>query len=139
VHFEEDVFLEPQHIVLLASVFEYCVNANTSVQLSFPGNSPVKKYLDSIRFTEYWRPGFDRTRYTTIPSGTSFCLWKVSHPMVSQYRDAAGRFFENTFLPGLNLDPITVSMSEVFNNINEHSHSPISGYTITQFSRRKAS
>jgi hypothetical protein len=53
--------------------------------------------------------------------------------MISQYRDQAGRYFEDKFLSGLNLDPLTVSMSEVFNNIHEHSFSPVSGYTLTQY------
>lgn len=133
VKFRGALFLQPQHIVLLASVFESYIERGVYVVLDFEPGSKVQEYLQQIRFHEYWQPGFDRTAFTRLTGGSSFCLWKIAPSMISQYRDEAVRYFSDKFFPGLNLDPLTISMSEVFNNIREHSESPISGYTLTQY------
>lgn len=133
VDFGDCRFLEPVQLVSLASLIE--VYAQDEVEIRFEGltHLEVAEYLKNIRFFDYWQEGFDREAYTDTRIGTNLGLWKISRPMIDAYTHSARQFYESNFFPQYDLSPFSVALMEVFNNIFDHSQSPVSGYTISQY------
>ncbi len=125
-------FLRPEHIVILACVFEELHKSGIKVDL-INLSKRVHKYLKDIRLDEYWRQGFDRDSYTKTKNSTTLCLWHISRGMINQYAQFAKEYYERFFFKGKDLDAIHIYLSEVFNNIFDHSKSEIDGYVITQY------
>lgn len=136
VDFTHAEFLEPFHIVTLASLIEEYHQVKVKISFRNAENKGVSSYLSYIRFCEYWNEGFNRNNYTTCRISTTLCLWHINHPMISQYVDTAQKYFENNILRGKDAEPLNLCLSELFNNINDHSESSISGYCINQYYRK---
>jgi hypothetical protein len=131
VDFKKASFLEPMHIVSLSCLIELFYQKGTKV-LFIPGKFSIDKYLQNIRFYEYWNPGFNRDAFTRVNIDTSFCLWKVRNIMIDSYAKEAQNYFQGTFAKEKNLESLHISLTEVFNNIFDHSGSLVDGYVITQ-------
>lgn len=127
-------FLRPYHITSLACLIEeYFING---VKIEFKIDDidkRVKKYLDDIKFFNYWEDGFNRNRYTETKIDTVLCLWKINYEMIDAYANAAMEFFSRHHLPNKDLYGFYNAIAEVINNINDHSHSEVSGYIISQY------
>jgi hypothetical protein len=52
--------------------------------------------------------------------------------MIDSYATQAQRYFQNAYFQGKNLDSLHISLTEVFNNIFDHSDSAVDGYVLTQ-------
>jgi len=52
--------------------------------------------------------------------------------MIYSYATTAQQYFENLFA-GKNLHNLNISLAEAFNNVFNHSESPVQGYVLTQF------
>lgn len=131
ISFEKARNLKPYHITSLAClVFEYLQNGyrykitNTS--------NEVEKYLRSFHFHNLkcspefndFPPPSDRK---TLP------LWLIDQTAINLYPDHAKKYFENNHFIGKDLFALGVSLSELLNNIFDHSKSKIPGYTFTQY------
>ena len=125
-------FLEPGYIVTLACLVEEFHQRSLPVYLH-PAQTMVDRYLRNIRLYDYWQPGFDRSSYTPTLISTALCLWQVAHPMIDSYANHASSYFAQNYLPGRNLDSLSISLAELFNNICDHSQSPVRGYCLTQY------
>ena len=125
-------FLEPGYIVVLACLIEHFHLKGLPIQMQISDNR-VYRFLKSIRFYEYWDDGFDRNRYTQTSLCSSLCLWKINNSMISQYNYHIGKYFEDNFIREKNLDALRLTLSELFNNIADHSNSYVEGYTFSQY------
>ena len=133
VDFSEVTFMDPVQLVGLASLIE--VYAKDGVVVDFNGlqHLEVVEYLKNIRFFDYWSDGFDREAYTKTRIGTNLGLWKISRPMIDAYTNSARTFYQDNFFEHYDLSPFSIALMEVFNNIFDHSESPVTGYTISQY------
>lgn len=124
-------FLTPGHLVALACLVDSYQLRRIPVSMDVTENE-AHSYLRHIRFFDYWKPGFDRRRYTPNELDTNLCLWQVDGQMINAYAHQAKLYF-GQFLPGKNLDVLHTSLAELFNNICDHAHSPVQGYCFTQY------
>lgn len=124
-------FMETDDFVLLACLIESFYIKNC--QISFIGGTDgLNNHLFNIKFKEYWKEGFDRSRFTLSYNNTTLCLWKISLDMIYSYSTYAKQYFEK-FTDNKDLVPLSSNMDEVFNNIFDHSKSSVTGYIITQY------
>jgi hypothetical protein len=129
--FSQTTFLNPYQIVSIACLVEEY--SQKGVEIDFvKGSYQINRYLENIRFYEYWKPGFDRNKFTKLKIDTTMCLWKVSYSMIYDYATQAQRYFQNGYFEGKSLDSLHIALTEVFNNIFDHSKSPVDGYVLTQ-------
>lgn len=134
IDFNEVFFMEPDDFVMLACLIElYYVNG---AEISFTGGRKTFNiHLDKIKFKDYWKEGFDREKFTLSHNSTTLCLWKITPKMIYSYSNYAKEYFEK-FTDNKNLIPLASNLDEVFNNIFDHSKSPINGYIITQYYKK---
>ncbi|MBE7653949.1 ATP-binding protein [Tenacibaculum finnmarkense] len=131
VDFNNVKFLDTDDFVVLACLIESFYIHNCNVQ--FTGGTPgFNHHLYNIKFKEYWKDGFDRCKFTLSNNQTTLCLWKVSSDMIYSYSQYAKEYFER-FTDNKDLIPLASNIDEVFNNIFDHSKSPITGYIVTQY------
>jgi anti-sigma regulatory factor (Ser/Thr protein kinase) len=132
INFKDVSFLLPYHIVILACIVENLITRGIKVHFR-ELKDKLRRYLNDIRFLQYWEPGFNRDAYTVVRIETTLCLWHISETMIFQYADYARRYYETNFFKGLDLDSLHINLCEVFNNIFDHANSPINGYVFTQY------
>jgi len=131
VDFNNVRFLDTDDFVVLACLIEsFYIN---DCEIKFEGGTDsFNGHLFNIRFKEYWRSGFDRSRFTLSKNQTTLCLWKISKDMIYSYSMYAKKYFER-FVNNKDLIPLSSNIDEVFNNVFDHSKSSVTGYIITQF------
>ncbi|GAA5225268.1 ATP-binding protein [Membranihabitans marinus] len=124
-------FMDTDEFVMLACLIEsYYINNS---KILFVGGTPnFNDHLFNIKFKEYWKPGFNRDKFTFSKNHTTLCLWKISIDMIYSYSKYARLYFEK-FTANKDLIPLASNMDEVFNNIFDHSQSPVTGYILTQY------
>ena len=128
-------FMETDDFVLLACLIESFYIRGCNV-IYVNGTNGLNNHLFNIKFKEYWKEGFDREKFTLSHNNTTLCLWKITDKMKYSYSIYARQYFERfieRYIKNKDLVPLSSNMDEVFNNIFDHSKSPVTGYIITQF------
>jgi hypothetical protein len=131
VDFNTVSFLGSDDFVILACIIEgFHIKG---CKITFSGGSPnFNNHLNNIKFKSYWSEGFDREKFTLSRNETTLCLWKISEEMTYSYSAYAKKYFQR-FAEDKDLVPLASNIDEVFNNIFDHSESPVTGYIITQY------
>ncbi|MDI5894140.1 hypothetical protein [Flavobacterium algoritolerans] len=133
VDFNDLTYLDTDDLVLLGCLMDLFNNEKIKIQF-INGRGKLTKHLRGIKFKKYWSNGFNRDNFTETHNKNTLCLWHISPTMITSYSEYAKKYFERTFFKGKDLLPIATNMSEIFNNIFDHSKSPVNGYIITQYS-----
>lgn len=133
VDFRDTDFLRPPQFVVLACSIEYLHSTYNCPVEFYGGTQKFNNHLDNIKFKLYWTPNFKRDNYTASKNNSTLCPWHISKGMIDQYGQQAQKYFKSTFFHNKDLQPLAHSLVEIFNNIFDHSQSPIQGYVITQF------
>lgn len=131
VDFNDVKFLETDDFVVLACLIESFYISGAAITFT-RGRPGFNAHLNNIKFKEYWKEDFDRTKFTLSHNRTTLCLWKISSDMIYSYSIYARRYF-SSFVKNKDLIPLASNLDEVFNNVFDHSQSPITGYIITQY------
>lgn len=131
VDFNNVRFMDTDDFVVLACLIESFYIKGCEIQFE-GGTARFNQHLFNIKFKEYWKEGFDRNKFTPSHNKTTLCLWKISENMTYSYSDYARQYFD-LFAKNKDLNPLASNMDEVFNNIFDHSKSPVTGYIITQY------
>lgn len=136
VDFKYLIFLEPNHLVILACSLEQFYRNNC--QISFINLHPkLKRYLEDVNYMQYFSCNNTRPKFTDTKINTSIPIWNIQRNEISSYSLFAKDFFTNNFFKTRDLLILQSNLEEVFNNIFDHSHSPINGFITTQFFPRK--
>ncbi len=125
-------FIAPYHVVSLACLIEEYYMKGVIIRFN-KVNNQASRYLDNLGFFNYWEDGFDRKKYHPEEVKTSFCLWQLDKEMFHPYVTYAQAYFTKHFFNGLDLQPLNTSLTELFNNVIDHSKSKVSGYVFTQY------
>lgn len=131
VDFNNVRFMDTDDFVVLACLIESFYIKGSDIKF-VGGTEGFNNHLFNIKFKEYWKEGFDRNKFTLSYNQTTLCLWKISENMIYSYSMYARQYFER-FAKNKDLIPLASNMDEVFNNIFDHSKSPVTGYIITQY------
>lgn len=134
IDFSMSSFIEPFYLVSLACLIEeYSING-TTISFSPFDKLELREYLLSGYFLSFWKKSFDRYEdYFTASNSTSLRLWKIDSTKVSEYVYKAQNYYEIRYLQEKNATPLNISLAELFNNIIEHSASPVSGFVLNQY------
>lgn len=131
IDFNDVKFLDTDDFVVLACLIESFYIDGAAI--SFSGGTPgFNMHLFNIKFKEYWTEEFDRNKFTLSRNHTTLCLWKISRDMIYGYSKYAREYFSR-FAQTKDLIPLASNIDEVFNNVFDHSKSPVTGYIITQY------
>ncbi len=131
VDFNDVRFMDTDDFVVMACLIESFYLKGSEIKF-VGGTKGFNNHLFNIKFKEYWKKGFDRNKFTLSYNQTTLCLWKISEDMIYSYSMYARQYFEK-FTKNKDLIPLASNMDEVFNNIFDHSMSPVTGYIITQY------
>ena len=127
-------FFQPIHMVLLACLIEEVYQKEeTVVQFEPPKNRTALQYLENVRFFEYWNEGFNRKKYTKTKIDTSLCLWQIAQDMIDSYAIEARNHASNNWLSDRDTSPIHLTMTELFNNVIDHSNCNEKAYSHIQY------
>ncbi|HET8886979.1 MAG TPA: ATP-binding protein [Salinimicrobium sp.] len=131
VNFNDVRFMDTDDFVVLACLIESFYINGANIEF-IGGTERFNNHLFNIKFKEYWKKGFDRNKFTLSFNRSTLCLWKISEKMIYSYSMYARQYFER-FVKNKDLIPLASNMDEIFNNIFDHSRSPVTGYIITQY------
>lgn len=135
VDFQKINFLNTTHFVLLACLIESFFIKKCNIKFR-GGTTKLNNHLNNIKFKEYWNEGFNRNSYTNPSNKTTLCLWKVSKEMIYDYSKYTTNYLK-AFANNKDLNPISINLLEIFNNIFDHSESKVTGYVIAQYYPKK--
>jgi hypothetical protein len=125
-------FIEPYEIVSLACLIEEYEKERVPIMFARHACG-ADKFLEHVRFFEYWTPGFNRNEFIKPGKQTTFGLWKISQARISSYADESKKYFENIVFTGMDLSPLHIALSETFNNIFDHAQSAVDGFVLSQY------
>lgn len=131
VDFNNLKFMDTDDFVVLACLIESFYLKGCKVAFK-GGTENFNNHLYNVKFKEYWKDGFDRSKFTISYNRSTLCLWKISQEMIYSYSTYARKYFEG-FTNNKDLIPLASNIDEVFNNVFDHSKSEVSGYIITQY------
>jgi hypothetical protein len=124
-------FLDTDDIVALACLLDSFANSGKTIMFE-NGDDLLLTYLENIKFKNYWNPEFNRDRFTVTNNDTTLCLWHISKEMIVDYTTYATRYYKGIF-KDKDLVLLSLNLTEVFNNIFDHSYSSVNGYIITEY------
>jgi Histidine kinase-, DNA gyrase B-, and HSP90-like ATPase len=138
IDFSQCSFIEPFHVVQMACLIEEYHLQNVVITFVKSETLALTEYLTNIQFFNYWEEGFNKSHYLQSSQMTNLCVWKLHRTMLTPYVTFAQRYFENNFRSEkgaqlIDFQPLYITLSELFNNIIDHSASPVSGFTTCQF------
>lgn len=132
IDFSSACFQTPAHITSLACLIEEYHMSKCRIEFVIPQNK-IGTYLTNIRFKEYWNKGCDRNEHNATLIDTTFGLWKVDREEMETYSRNAQNFYRDNFFNEYNLEIISISLGEIFNNIYDHAESSVTGYVFSQY------
>jgi hypothetical protein len=129
-------FLRPMDILILTEFIIYQLKTSGEVNLVVE-NQPVKNYLQAIGLLEFCSENhFSPSEILEIPSYTAMPIRRVNRETMNYYIQKTQGFFQ-TFCPGKDLGVLQIALSELINNVYDHSKSPIDCYVFCQFYRQR--
>ena len=122
-------FFEPKHILMLV---EYFVLQNfNNIDGELHVNPEIEWYIDAIGFERFCNTNFlhpseqGRTIRNAIP------IRRIDTTTMNNYIDVALKFF-NRFCIGKDTDILGICISEIINNVHDHSQSKHDAYIFSQ-------
>lgn len=125
-------YLHTDDIVVLGCLIDMIFNKKIKITF-INGTKRLKNHLKKIKFKKYWTDDFNRDKFTLVGTKNILCLWHISEEMISTYSEHAKQYFEKNFFNNKDLLPLSTNLSELFNNIFDHSKSEVNGYIIMQY------
>ena len=129
-------FLRPMDILILTEFIIYQLRTAGRVNLIVE-SQPVKNYLQAIGLLEFCSENhFSPSEILEIESYTAMPIRRVNRETMNYYILKTQSFFQ-TFCPGKDLGVLQIALSELINNVYDHSKSPIDCYVFCQYYRQK--
>jgi len=132
--FSEHSFIYPYELVSIACLIEeYYLNdveiifANTQIE------NKVVKYLNKLRFFDYWEIGYDRSEYTENLERNSLFLWKTSIEKLDPLAIYVQSFYENNYFADSDCTNLNNALTETVNNIYDHAGYNGISYAFAQY------
>lgn len=140
--FDENVILKPHHVVTLACMIEEYHMFDVKILFKFQPDNKAWSYLKNLKFLEYWNGDIDRCTLNPTDDTTALSLWQIKKDNIDFYAQEAKKYFTNHFLLEKELDPISICLGELFNNVYDHSQpnsttNLVNAYVLTQFYPRR--
>lgn len=125
-------FLFPMDILILTEFIIFQLNTQIEVNL-LVWSPPVKNHLLAIGLFEFCSKNHrSSTQIIEIQKYTAMPICRVSRENMNNYIIKTQSFFQ-TFLYEKDLDVLGIVLSEMINNVYDHSSSPIGCYVFCQY------
>lgn len=131
--FKEFHFTSSQFITSLACLIEeYYVNG---VKIGFINTNTTNagKYLERLKFFEYWDKNFDRTEFTQNFQRDSLFLWKTDKEKLDPFAYSIQQFYEDNYFDGSDCTNLNNAISETVNNIYDHANANGISYVFAKY------
>lgn len=126
-------FFEPLDILLFTMPIILFRNKGISQKYIPPANQRVHNYLKDIGFFAFYKTNYSQpATIETIASRTAMPLRRITISTMNQYIELAKSYFGQQ-CPSKDLDFLNLTISELINNVNDHSSSPIDAYIFSQY------
>lgn len=107
------------HIVTLSCLIDYAKKQGVLVYLRIEDKDLRGYIFNDVRIRQYWKEKKDEV--FSIPEAQPFNLWRIEEKYYTNYAMALNRFFERTYFEGKDLSGLNSCISELFQNIIDHS------------------
>ncbi len=125
-------FFEPIDILLFTMSVIFFHNKNVSQKYYPPSNQIVFSYLTHIGLFEFCKTNYQESKtIETIASHSAMPLRRITTSTMDNYIFLAQSYFSN-HCPGKDLSFLNLTISELINNVYDHSQSPIDAYVFCQ-------
>jgi hypothetical protein len=132
--FSHSRFLKPYHIAPLACLVHEYKKRGFKIKISKP-STEIQSYLESFGFIKFCST--DENPELKIPEDKkTFPLWHIEEAGKEFYAITVKDYFEKNLFSGKDMFVLGNSLGELLNNIFDHAHSKIAGYTFTQYNTR---
>ncbi|OGV18110.1 MAG: hypothetical protein A2237_06235, partial [Stygiobacter sp. RIFOXYA2_FULL_38_8] len=126
-------FFEPLDIILFSMCVIELKNKNLLVKYVHPQKKLVDYYLTQIGLVEFCKTNYSQpATITTIQSKTAMPLRRITISTMNEYIELAKGYFSH-LCDSKDLDFLNLTISELINNVNDHSLSKIDAYIFSQF------
>ena len=96
-------------------------------------NQAVRDYLEAIGLFEFCSQNYlEPSEIIEIPSFTAMPLRRVNRETMVYYIQRTQDYFQG-LCPGKDLGMLNITISELVNNVYDHSKSPVDSYVFSQF------
>jgi hypothetical protein len=125
-------FLEPFHIITLVLFIIRFVSQGCNIKIILPTNPAVSSYLHDISFIDFCNLNYTQpTTIQQIARRTAMPIRRISPSTMVDYINRAKGYF-SYLMPDKDLELFNIAISELINNVSEHSNSPIEAYVFSQ-------
>lgn len=126
-------FFEPIDILIFTMAVIYFKNRNISQKYYLPSNPRVQSYLHDIGLVEFCKTNYSQpATIEVIQSRSAMPLRRITISTMNQYIELAKGYFSK-LCTNKDLDFLNITISELINNVHDHSHSEIDAYVFCQF------
>jgi len=127
-------FIETHDVVVLSCICNFYKESGIKISFSINHGGSVFKYLANIGFFNYFN--YPLMGYEPIDSLTTNKLSHVIEEYANSYPDIFVRYFERNLFEGKNLSSLGSTLSELLNNICDHSKTK-NAFTLGQYFPKK--
>lgn len=126
-------FIEPIDIVLLTMSVIHFRNLNIKQRLIMPTRAIVRSYLTDIGLLEFIKTNYEQpSTINIIASRSAMPLRRITPATMNNYIFLAQTYFSQ-HCTGKDLGFLNITISELINNVNDHSNSLIDAYIFCQY------
>ncbi|SFU18925.1 hypothetical protein SAMN04489724_0064 [Algoriphagus locisalis] len=129
-------FLEPMDILILTEFIIFQLNQKVEINL-WVDNLDVKGYLEAIGLFEFCSSNYhEPTELKEIASYSAMPLRRVNRETMNYYIGRTQMYFQ-TLCDRKDLGMLDITLSELINNVYDHSNSPIDCFVFCQYYPQK--
>lgn len=129
-------FLEPMDILILTEFIIFQLNEKVEINLRVD-NKKVKEYLEAIGLFEFCSSNYQEpNELKEIASYSAMPLRRVNRETMNYYIGRTQAYFQ-TLCDRKDLGMLDITLSELINNVYDHSNSPIDCYVFSQYYPQK--
>lgn len=129
-------FLEPMDILILTEFIIYQLSRKVEINL-WVDHSDVKSYLEAIGLFEFCSSNYhEPSELKEIASYSAMPLRRVNRETMNYYIGRTQMYFQ-TLCGTKDLGMLDITLSELINNVYDHSNSPIDCFVFCQYYPQK--
>jgi hypothetical protein len=126
-------FFKPLDIIIIVVFIIYHKNNGCTIIFKHPKDKSAEKYLKDINLVEFCRSNIQEPETIfSIPRLTALPIKRITIATMNQYITLAQQYFSSMLL-NKDLTLLHLSISELINNVSDHSQSSIDAYVFAQY------
>lgn len=123
-------FLEPKEILILT---QYCVLLkNNNIDVNIHCNGEINWYIEAIRLKSFCNTNYNQPSSQGKNISTAIPIKRITVRSMNEYINDAKKFFSE-FCNNKDISILEICISELINNVNDHSKSIIDSYIFSQY------